>query len=244
MNSLKGKYISILGASTSTFDGFSNNTDYNSTLVVNLPRYPMPECVTDVKDTWWMRTIKALDLNLCVNNSWRGSCVTTVVDGPQKAGCMNRATQLHNDNLGIEPDIIILIIGGNDAIREFDVGTYDGVSDIYDFDNKAYIGDCTRFGHAYATMVHKVKNRYPYADIYVCSMLGWKTSKGVRKYNDVIEKIAKEFRVNYVDFYNHTKISPKTTEIYLHTDGVHPNKLGFEQMSQCVINAIKSNYSK
>ena len=111
MKSLSGKYISILGASTSTFDGYSNGALYNTTITKNVPYYPKPEWLNDSSDTWWMRTIQTLDMRLCVNNSWSGSCVTTMVDGDEKAGCMKRATELHNDTLDIEPDIIVLIIG-------------------------------------------------------------------------------------------------------------------------------------
>ena len=246
MKSLSGKYISILGASTSTFDGFSNCGIYNTTITKNLSYYPKQAWLNDPLYTWWMRTIQTLDMRLCVNNSWSGSCVTTMVDGDEKAGCMKRATELHNDTLDVEPDIIVLIIGGNDALRGYDIGTYNGIDAIYDCDKQAYIGDCTMFGQAYATMVHKVKNRYPNADIYVCSMLHWdvkKHNKGLLEYNDMIQKIAKEFQVVYVDFYNQTKISPETANDYLHTDGVHPNKYGFKQMSDCFVEILKSRYT-
>lgn len=244
MQALLGKYISILGASTSTFDGFSNEQLYNSTLSKNVTYYPR-DYLNNVSDTWWMKTINELGLKLCVNNSWSGSCVTTMVDGEHKAACKLRATLLHNDNLGIEPDIIVLIIGGNDALGGFEIGSYNSVEDIYDSVNKKYIGDCKLFAKAYATMVHKVKNRYPDADIYVCSMLHWEPkrhNKDLNEYNDVIRKIACEFEVNYVDFYKETDISPDTAHKYLHTDGIHPNKYGFEQMSDCVIKALKSKY--
>lgn len=246
MKSLSGKYISILGASTSTFDGYSNGALYNTTITKNVPYYPKPEWLNDSSDTWWMRTIQTLDMRLCVNNSWSGSCVTTMVDGDEKAGCMKRATELHNDTLDIEPDIIVLIIGGNDALRGYEVGTYNGVGDIYDCDKQTYIGDCAMFGQAYATMVHKVKNRYPSTDVYVCSMLHWnpkKHSKGLLQYNEMIQKIAKEFQVVYVDFYNQTKISPETENEYLHSDGIHPNKYGFEQMAGCFVEILKSKYT-
>ena len=240
MTDLRGKYISILGASTSTFDGYSNSTAYNSTIGNNKPYYPKAEFMQDVADTWWMRTITALDLKLCVNNSWSGSCVSTVRDGPEKAACVDRCVQLHNDRLGIEPDIIILIIGGNDALRGFEIGTYNDVSDIY---NGAYIGDYTKFGQAYATMVYKVKNRYPNADVYVCSMLHWpakKSTKDLNLYNEVIRRIADEFQLQYIDFYNGTEITPETAPLYLHVDGVHPKPAGFAQMAECVIRALCS----
>ena len=246
MQALSGKYISFLGASTSTFDGFSNNRQYHSSLSNNAVYYPK-DFLEDVVNTWWMRTVDALGLKLCVNNSWSGSCVTTTVDGADKAGCMDRATELHNDRLSIEPDIIILIIGGNDALRGYEIGPYNCVDDIYDSRTQAYIGNCTMFGQAYATMVHKVTNRYRAADIYVCSMLHWqpkKHDKDLAEYNEMIKKISNEFQVTYVDFYNETDITPDTAHQYLHTDGVHPNKQGFEQMSNFVIKLLKSRYTE
>lgn len=244
MKSLTGKYISILGASTSTFDGISNNGAVNSTIVNNKPYYPK-DFMTDVADTWWMRTIGALDLKLCVNNSWSGTCVTSKRFGPESAACMGRAMQLHNDQLNIEPDIIILIIGGNDSLRDYEVGPYNGAGDVFDTSSNTYIGDDMLFGQAYAMMVHKVVSRYPNADVYVCSMLHWpprKSTKDLCKYNDVIRQIADEFKITYVDLYNGTKIAPETAAEYFHTDGVHPNKDGFAQMADRIINTIKENY--
>lgn len=244
MSVLSGKYISVLGASTSTFNGVSNDEQMNATLAANVSYYPS-SFLNNVSDTWWMQLVNAFDLKLCVNNSWSGSCITTTVDGEEKAGCMNRATELHNDHLGIDPDIIILIIGGNDALRGYEIGTYSGVGDIYDADQNAYVGDCRLFGQAYATMVHKVKNRYPAADIYVCSMLHWhpkKHDKSLMPYNNVIQKIAMDFEVTYVDFYHGTAISPETAVTYLHTDGVHPNAAGFAQMSACLGRALQNKY--
>ena len=242
MNSLKGKYISILGASTSTFKGFNNCSLYNTTIVNNATYYSEGN-LSSANDTWWMKTINKLDMKLCVNNSWSGSCVSTRVDSDQKAACMDRATQLHNDRLGIDPDIIVLIIGGNDALQSYPIGSYNGVDDIYDKNTQKYIGDCTLFGQAYATLVHKVKARYTNADIYVCSMLRWRDN-GMTQYNDIIMKIADEFDVTYVDFYNGTNISPSTKETYLFSDGVHPNAAGFEQMSNCIVNILKSRYTE
>lgn len=245
MKSIKGKYFSILGASTSTFDGISNNTEYNSTIANNVAYYPK-DYLSNASDTWWLKVVDALELKLCVNNSWAGSCLTTLIDGEKMAGCMDRATQLHNDKLNIEPDVIILIIGGNDALRGYEIGNYNNVSDIYDETAKNHVGDCQQFGKAYATMVHKVKNRYPNADIYVCSMLHWNIARKhneLIEYNEVIEKIANEFGVSYVDFYNQTNICPETATTYLHTDGIHPNKYGFEQMANCIIRTLKTKYN-
>lgn len=238
-NPLEGKYISFMGASTSTYAGYSNNTIFNSNLSNNgSATYPANN-VQSVNDTWWMKTINGLDMKLCVNNSWSGSCVTTTIDGTQKAGCMDRATQLHNDNYDIEPDIIVLVIGGNDALRKYTIGTYNGVSDIYDGQN--YIGDTTLFGQAYATMVHKVQVRYPDADIYVCSMLPWpkglNSGADLEAYNDMVKKIADEFGVTYVDFYNNADLP---ADVFY--DTVHPTKAGFAEMANCMIETLIEKY--
>ena len=97
MSVLSGKYISVLGASTSTFNGVSNDEQMNATLAANVSYYPS-SFLNNVSDTWWMQLVNAFDLKLCVNNSWSGSCITTTVEGEEKAGCMNRATELHNDH--------------------------------------------------------------------------------------------------------------------------------------------------
>ena len=155
---------------------------------------------------------------------------------------MDRTAQLHNDKFNQEPDIIVLIIGGNDALRGYEIGSYNGVEDIYNASTKEYIGDCSKFGQAYATMVHKVQARYPDADIYVCSMLNWRGDAMV-PYNTVIEQIASEFSVTYVDFYNGTDISPDTKGTYLASDGVHPNAEGFKEMSDCLVNILTEKYN-
>ena len=56
--------------------------------------------------------------------------------------------------------------------------------------------------------------------------------------------LSEEFQVTYVDFYNETDISPDTADVYLNTDGVHPNNQGFEQMSNCMVRLLKDRYGR
>ena len=70
----KGKLISILGDSISTFEGYIPKADG-----VNLPhrpRYPQDNLLTDVNETWWMKSINELDGTLGGNDSWAGSTVS------------------------------------------------------------------------------------------------------------------------------------------------------------------------
>ena len=103
-NNLKGKKISILGDSVSTYTDYSNNIKYNTTIGNNSvyynnykeDRHPVHMSLT-LEDTWWMQVIEELDLQLCVNNSWSGSRIYDYdvskwkkdaegLDGKDKAG--------------------------------------------------------------------------------------------------------------------------------------------------------------
>ena len=60
MRSLSGKYLSLPGASTSTFDGFSNCEIYNTTIKQNAPYYPKAEWLNLSSDHWWKRCVARL----------------------------------------------------------------------------------------------------------------------------------------------------------------------------------------
>ena len=62
-NPFKDKWVSILGDSISTYNGWvpAGNSYY----------YPKDD-VNDVKKTWWHILLKKLGAKLCVNESWNG----------------------------------------------------------------------------------------------------------------------------------------------------------------------------
>lgn len=143
----KGKKLSILGDSISTFSGYipSGNATF----------YPRPYCPT-VNDTWWKKLIDALGMVLDVNNSWSGSRVTTTA-GEESAGCMTRC-----QNLGTSPDVIIVYMGINDFNGEVSLGTYDG--------NGTFPTVTTNFREAYAIMIEKIMTAYPHAEIWCATL--------------------------------------------------------------------------
>lgn len=235
-NELAGKYISFMGDSITTYEGWNNNTYYNSTIGSNAVFYNSTK-LASVNDTYWKKTVDELDLKLCVNNSYSGSTTTTLGSAP---GCMTRTANLHNDNLGIVPDIIVLYMGTNDLRRGYELGSFNSVSDIYDSASGEYVGNLTTFAHAYATMVHKVKANYPDADIYVCTISH--TDVDGSEWAKVITKIADVFNVNLVDFYGATNITDSTLSTYT-LDSRHPNKAGMEEMYKCLKKAIERNYN-
>ncbi len=74
----EGKKVSILGDSISTFDGVSNNPEYNSTIGDNHAFYLDGSLAwgsggMTLHDTWWQQVIDALGMELCVNNSYTGT---------------------------------------------------------------------------------------------------------------------------------------------------------------------------
>lgn len=234
--------ISILGDSISTCEGITDNTKYNLTLGANQSRYYAKDvsyssteatlALDSWKDTYWGQTICDLDLELLVNNSWRGTKVSGTLTS-SSATCGTRATQLHNRKNN-EPDIILIYIGTNDYNAKVDVGAYATVSDI--FDGTSYIGDVSKFSYAYATMVHKVTQRYKNSQIYLCDLI-YATELG-NSYNSAINTIAKEFDCSVVNFSQLVETWSWTNHCM---DGLHPNVDGFTLMAEILTADLKKN---
>ena len=177
--------ISFIGDSITTYNGVSNNTDYNSTIGGNAVYYGRTTHAhyaefADVKlaDTWWMQTINTLDLDLCVNNSWSGSKIITIggtaaTQGTDGSGYYTRCNNLHNDKTGKKPDVIVVFLGTND------VGSLESTSKLYGtntletvdtkYTTSSFVPG-TVVG-AYATMIRRICANYPNAEIYCCTLL-------------------------------------------------------------------------
>ena len=240
--SIVGKKISFMGDSISTFEGWSNNSAHNSTLADNRVMYdkkgsPEYQNLLSVNETWWKRTVDKLGLRLCVNNSYSGSRVTSGGSYPNETGCGDRAVNLHNDNTYEIPDIIVIFMGTND---------YQQIGGSVSVDT---------FAEDYAIMVEKVKNKYPDADIYLCTLPNYdyiKAGKPIAPsvYNKKIESIAEKYDCNLVDFFNETDITPANLEHYTvdlfidrnDVSPVHPNASGMGKMYECLKEALSENY--
>ena len=113
----KGKKLSILGDSISTYKGVSDDASANSTLLYNPYYYrdPLP-----LEKTYWKLVMTSLGLTLCVNNSWSGGNLSGK-DNPDSG--VNRANNLSRDD-GTEPDIVILFMGINDLGRRVNIDVF------------------------------------------------------------------------------------------------------------------------
>lgn len=234
---LKGNYISIIGDSISTFANWipSGNAVY----------YTGNNCgINSVDQTWWKRTIDQIGLNLCVNNAWSGSRVTTT-GGEASAGCMSRATSLHTDEH--EPDIIIIYLGINDFNSGVQLGEYNGTQDFPTV--------TTTFREAYAIMLNKVLTRYPNARLYVCTLpycertgvatFPEKNSNSVllNEWNMAIRELANLFGVPVIEF-NKCGIHYQNLHLTMGDwnsstkQGLHPNPYGMYLMANECVKAL------
>ncbi len=149
-------YVSILGASISTFSGYIPEG--------NISFYPRetanPNPVTDVHDTYWQRFIDSIDGQLLINNSDCGTCCTTGHGADKKAGCGIKCESLDN---GVDmPDVIVIQLGGNDFTRSTPIGSYDGTQE--------FPTQTDTFREAYAVMLKKITEKYEDA-VVICETI-------------------------------------------------------------------------
>ena len=192
----KGKKLSVLGDSISTYGGISNSTSYNSTIGGNAVYYSASNSyIASAEETWWMQTMDTLGMNLCVNNSWSGSCATDIGSGDGVAYKLNkRCVQLHNNTgtTAVNPDIIAVYLGTNDIknitsasqLKKAGGGNYpmgatmnaDGTAQVT-FNYSTVTGKVsteytpTSILEAYALMVYRTLNKYQNAEVYCFTLL-------------------------------------------------------------------------
>ena len=214
----KGKRLSILGDSISTYRGVSNNGEDNLTIQHNPSFYAEP---FPLEGTYWMRLIDELGMTLCVNNSWSGGNLSGI-DDPTSG--VNRSLHL-SKNDGTNPDVIIVFMGINDFGRNVTIDV---------------------FAHDYAETLTRIKGNYP--NVKVCCVnipdRYVETKARTELFNQAISRavevagegffVADLFgsRLNN-DFY------------YMNTvDGLHPDEDGARIIYEVVLDAFKKHGNK
>ena len=216
---IKGKQLSILGDSISTFTGVSNDSAegqgdnavwYTTQLTQN--------------DTYWQQIINEYEMNLCVNNSWSGAFVTQHrpnvnadkdSDGSVSSG-MARADELDSVD-GDTPDYIIVYIGINDLNAGVNADTV---------------------ATAYNTMLDTITTTYPNAKVFCVNMPNRNTGNSPVAYNTVIQNAVNSYNNTYlVDLYN-SEYSGATYQSNS-ADNLHPNAAGMDYMTDIIVEAMK-----
>lgn len=213
-----GKQFSILGDSISTFEGYSNNTDYNLTIGDNWVWYTGNNAIRNVNETWWMQAIHQTGIKLLVNNSFSS-------DEVANRG-VNRALQLHNTS-NVQPDIIAVYMGINDFLHLYSVED---------------------FAAAYEQTIQRMQNKYASADIFLFTLLPTKDAaqnqrpEDVEAFNDVIRELAAQYDCALVDLYAQSGITQDTLAQYTCDGSLHPNAKGMDAITQCFVNALICKY--
>lgn len=195
--------------------------------------YPVySSTVKNANKTWWKLALEKVGAELHTNISYSGSTVS----GESKTCGENseRIKKISKNN--IAPDIIIVYLGINDCAG--------GYSE-------------TTFKSSYVNMINKMKEAYPKADIFICTLPyeTWtdgsnpegKNYPGLReKYNEIIKDVSKTLKVQLIDIAPCITSSTESMEkrTYL-GDNIHPNALGMEKIadavSKCLLDYYKLN---
>ena len=247
---LAGKTISILGDSISTFAGVSNDKTANSTIGSNAVYYSQGTLGVNRADTWWQQTIDALELELLVNNAWSGSCILPTRSGTAGA-YVNRCVQLHNDTTGEEPDIIAVFMGTNDfSYYQSTLGTaeIDYAALITDNGDGTYTYAAPATScEAYAIMLHKMRQRYPNAEIYCMTLTARRDPDKADSHADVgqptvfnaeLKKIIARFGCTAVDLETCIHKDAAVFDTYMGDGRVHPNAAGMDKITEALAGAM------
>lgn len=231
-NLYKHKQFSILGDSISTLAGY-NPRGYDVF-------YDGETCekssVKEMKDTWWGKVIDFFGGDLLVNNSWSGSRVTQLPNQERlfPSGCSEERT--NNLHIGtLKPDVIIVYLGTNDWANNVPLINLECV--------RLPAETCT-FEDAYNYMLWNLRNNYPNAEIWCCTLCETFMSKcpdfrfphkyagtHIEAYNDIIRKSVSRNMCKLLDLYNYKMP-------YDSIDGTHPNFDGMNTLATMMIREI------
>lgn len=202
--------VSILGDSYSTFEGYLTPDTMDIWYFEN-KQDPRRTDVKSVGETWWMQLIKKKNWKLELNNSWSGSTICYTGYGDEDYRLRSFITRV--PALG-SPDIILIFGGTNDSWSNAPIGEYKYAdwrrADLY------------TFRPAMACMLHKIKERYPTADVYFISNDGLKP-----EITESMAQTCKHYDVPMIQLENISK-----------TAG-HPNVKGMTQIAEQLDKAIK-----
>jgi len=229
---VEGMTLSILGDSISTYEGYSDNGDTNTTIEGYRLFYPRWGNSVEAADTWWYQTAEILGLRLLVNNSFSGSCLLKAAHGAEGAYA-DRCVRLHS-NGGEDPDIIAVYLGTNDYYGYPEtLGTFDAIDFPSLIREDGYAQPETTM-EAYAVTLARIRARYPEAQVYCFTLLPLPDSQSQPEaFNADILRLADYFGCVGVDLF-HCGIRSR-----VHMgDALHPEKAGMDAITAAFTAAI------
>lgn len=248
-NNLKGKKAAIIGDSRSSYQGTvpTGNAYY----------YPKTSgaILTQLSDMWWKKTLDYFGMTLTVNDSYSGGYVANKDSGD---GANILSSDISIGNLGNEvPDIVMIYAGVNDWNgNAVSIGEYDGTG-VFPSVN-------TTFREALAILISKVQNKFPSADIWLCTNpyccpagtgstassmpvpKAGNNGTSLDKFNTAIIEIGKMFGCGIIDFArcgtNYKNIVSYTGD-YDTDNGLHYNTAGHALLANVAIRTLDKYYN-
>ena len=230
----KDKYVSILGDSVSSLEGFNPEGYAVFFSGENCDNWN----IHALGDTWWGEVIEKLGAKLLKNDSWSGSLVSA--DIAQKnvfpsSSSDERTSHLHTKDA--KPDVILIYMGMNDYATG---APLIGVQREVERYNYRY------FSFAYDKMLEKLKQNYPQSEIF-CITLNPTKLKGdesfsfpleymnnrLEGFNNAIKVSAKKYDCRFIDTFKYNE--PIET-----LDTAHPTKEGMHNFAELVLKEIDS----
>lgn len=242
-NPLKGKKLSLIGDSISTYAGYIPDG-----YAIAYPKWD----VVSPEDTWWMKVIKKGEMVLGQNCAWSGSKVCGVCTGDSaEAACSDQ--RIKDLALNGTPDIVVCFIGTNDIGNAATMGNWKKGDAI-----PANTGTKATMSEAYALMVAKIMQTYPMAQVFCCSIPERKrvsgeaiteypmVSNGLTLYdfNDMVKDVCDALGATYIDLHGcgMTWWNAESYCAWEEKGALHPNKRGMELFAKCVYSAIANFY--
>lgn len=218
----EGLYFSVLGDSISTYKG------YTSDQFPMAPYYSPGEF--DIGSMWWSILAEETGMIPCMINAGSGTGVTELFPdaGIPTAGNSDRCSELRtNENT---PDVVLVLLGGNDAIRHVS-------------------GNVLQ--EAYVEMLIKLKNEYPNAKIYACTyyLMPGVLKEGTKELNELIRSAASETGTMCLDVEDCAISSGNPEKYFIDYDaearyGLHVNRYGQEILGRAVADKFRETVEK
>ena len=210
--------VGVIGDSISSFSGIipSGYKAY----------YPKSDCdVNTWQKTYWGKLITDYwNAELDVNCSWSGGCVAPGVSGKTVGSdFVSRCRDF------VDPDVILLYGGTNDAIASNGVAQGD-----YDYDSPfASLNTHLRFRDSYIAVIKAIQVNYPDAQIIV--ILG---DHVTGEFATSVVEIAAHYQLPLVDFRDDPTLAANKYS------GSHPNATGMAYMAKKIYDETKDIVSK
>jgi len=229
-NPYKGKVISILGDSISTYAGYIPTADgFN---LEHSPMYPQPYLQTEVEQTWWMQVILQNEAYLGVNDSWSGTTVCGNENGGEDS-CMANLRRIRNLGSNGTPDVIFFYGGTNDLAQKTELGHFDPAQAPQNADLQT--SKWNNIADGYVNTLLRLKFFYPNA-LIVCLLPTFTkyfyTETRLAECNELLSTICEHYGVPSVDL-RYCGVSLQDM-----LDGVHPNANGMTYIADAVMQCL------